>query len=95
MIAIIQEIALAALVASTWLAALGFTRLRAPLDRLHCVAFVVVTAGGALVVAALTQDGVSDRVGKILFALAISLFGGAAGSHAIGRALLARGSAPE
>ncbi len=33
------------LVAVTWLGCLGFVRLRSPLDRLHCAAFVNATGG--------------------------------------------------
>ena len=79
------------MVAMTWLSVLGFARLRAPLDRLHCVAFFNVAALLPFVAAAVMADGVSVRVGKITLMMAINLFGGAAMSHAIGRALHVRG----
>lgn len=73
-----------------WLGCAGFARLRGPLDRLHCVTFVAVTAGTALTVAAWITDGASIRAGKMLFLLVILLVSGAAMTHAIGRALVSR-----
>ena len=86
---------LAITVLSAWLGCVGFARLRAPLDRLHCVAFVNTTAGTALALAAFLSDGLSDRSCKILLIVAASLLTGAAMSQAVGRALLTRESAPE
>jgi multicomponent Na+:H+ antiporter subunit G len=76
-------------VAACWLGAVGFARLRAPLDRVHCVTFVNV-AGGVALVAALLADGVSDRSLKILLVLMVNLVGGAAVSHMTGRAVTQR-----
>jgi multicomponent Na+:H+ antiporter subunit G len=87
--------ALAVLLLAAWLGAAGFARLRAPLDRLHCVTFVNVAGGGALFVAALLSDGLSIRVCKILLMVIGALIAGAALSHATGRALVLRGSVPE
>ena len=92
---VVIDIALAIMVLSAWLAAAGFARLRVPLDRLHCVTFANVTAGGALVVAAFVTDGGSIRAYKILLMATISLLAGAATSHAVGRAIVIRGSAPD
>jgi multisubunit Na+/H+ antiporter MnhG subunit len=78
-----------------WLGCAGFARLRGPLDRLHCVAFVNVVSGGALTLAAFAQDGLSVRVGKLVLILGVSLLAGAASSHAIGRALTVRAAAPD
>lgn len=86
---------LAVVVLAVWLGGAGFLRLRSPLDRMHCVAFVAATAGAALTAAAFVSDGVSDRALKILSFTVVSLLTGAATSHATGRALLLRGSAPE
>ena len=86
------EVLLALLVLAAWLGCAGFARLRAPLDRMHCVAFVNVTAGTALTIAAFVSDGVSDRALKVLLITGLSLLAGAAMSHATGRALLLRGS---
>ena len=82
---------LVVIVLCAWLGCAGFARLRAPLDRLHCVAFVNATAGVALVVLALAADGPSVRALKILLIVCINLLGGAALSHATGRALTLRG----
>jgi multicomponent Na+:H+ antiporter subunit G len=84
---------LALVVGATWLGCLGFARLRTPLDRLHCVAFVNVTAGTALTVAAFVADGPSVRAFKILLMTVVSLAGGAALSHATGRAVWLRARA--
>jgi multicomponent Na+:H+ antiporter subunit G len=73
-----------------WLGCVGFARLRAPLDRLHCVAFVNVTASVSLAVAAFVADGVSSRSLKVLLIAVLVLLGGAAGAHVTGRALLQR-----
>lgn len=81
---------LAFMVLLVWLGCLGFARMRTPLDRLHCVAFVNVTAGSVLVLTAFLSDGASVRAGKILLIVATSLLTGAAMSHATGRMILAR-----
>jgi len=78
------------LVAVTWLGCLGFARLRTPLDRLHCAAFVNVAAGAVLVALAFVADGSSTRAWKVMAAVLVSVAGGAALSHAAGRALLYR-----
>ena len=85
---------LTVMVLTVWLGCAGFARLRAPLDRIHCVAFVNTTAGSALILAAFLSDGVSVRALKILLMVAASLLAGAATSHAVGRSILLRGSAP-
>jgi multicomponent Na+:H+ antiporter subunit G len=82
-------------VLAAWLGALGLLTLRTPLDRLHCVTFVNVVAGLALAAAAIVSDGLSDRAGKIVLMVVLSLISGAATAHATGRALLHRGSVPE
>jgi multicomponent Na+:H+ antiporter subunit G len=79
-------------VLAAWLASAGFARLRAPLDRMHCVAFVNATSGVAVLVAALLAEGPTTRVFKILLIVGIGLLAGAAMSHATGRALLLRGT---
>lgn len=92
---VVIDILLAVMVLAAWLGCAGFARLRAPLDRMHCVTFVNATSGTALVVAAFVADGPSNRAFLILLVAAISLLAGAAMSHATGRALLLRGSVPE
>ncbi len=67
-----------------------FLRLKAPLDRLHCVSFVNAAAGGAIAVVAFVADGASDRALKILVLTAVILLVGAALAHATGRALVQR-----
>lgn len=81
---------LAVMVLLVWLGCAGFARLRTPLDRLHCVAFVNVTAGSVLVLLAFLSDGASVRAGKILLLVATGLVAGAALSHATGRMILMR-----
>jgi multicomponent Na+:H+ antiporter subunit G len=83
---------LAVMVLAAWLGCAGFARLRTPFDRIHCVAFVNATSGTALVLAAFLSDGASDRAWKILLVVGVNLLAGAAMSHAVGRALLLRGS---
>jgi multicomponent Na+:H+ antiporter subunit G len=73
-----------------WLGCVGFVRLRGPLDRLHCVAFVNVTVGLTVTLAAFAADGVSTRSLKILLIFALTLLAGAAGTHVTGRAVLRR-----
>lgn len=84
------DVLLALLVASAWLGAAGFVRLRAPLDRLHCATFVNATCGPALLAAALLADGLTGRVLKILLLVLLNLLTGAALSAASGRAILHR-----
>lgn len=78
-------------VLAIWLACVGFLRLGAALDRLHCVAFVNTAAGSAVTVAVIIQDGLTDRAFKTLILWAVMVLGGAALSHAAGRALVQRG----
>ena len=92
MTAAAADAALGLMVLSAWLGAAGLLRLRQPLDRLHVAPFLTVACGGFLLVAALCADGVSARTGKIAFALAANLLGGAVASHALGRAVLVRRS---
>jgi multisubunit Na+/H+ antiporter MnhG subunit len=93
MIAAAIDVLLALAVVAVWLGCLGFARLEAARDRLHCVAFVAATAGPLLTAAAFVADGVSDRALKVLAVTVIALLGGAASSHATARALLERGAA--
>ncbi len=81
---------LAIVVLATWLGCAGYARLRTPLDRMHCVAFVNATAWVALTAAAFVSDGCSGRALKILAITVVNLLAGAAMSHATGRAVLLR-----
>jgi multicomponent Na+:H+ antiporter subunit G len=82
---------LALTVLAAWLGVAGFMRLRDPLDRVHCVAFVNAVAGAGLTLAAFCADGFSDRALKILAILMVNLLAGAAISHVTGRAITQRG----
>lgn len=74
-----------------WLGALAFGRLAAVLDKLHCLAFVNVTAGACIIGAALIADqGLSTRSTKIIVLVTIQLVSGAATVMAAGRAVLTR-----
>lgn len=73
-----------------WLGCAGFLRLRDPLDRLHCVAFINVTVSLTIVAAGFVTDGLSSRSIKILLIAVLMLIGGAAGTHVTGRAVLQR-----
>lgn len=88
-------ILLVLMVLSAWLGALGFLRLRSPLDRLHAAAFTGVVCGFLLVIVAFLADGASQRACKILLIWMVLLLSGGASSHALGRALLLRGDVPE
>jgi multicomponent Na+:H+ antiporter subunit G len=81
-------------VASLWLTAIAFARLKTPLDRLHCIAFANIVGGGALMLAAFVADGLAIRPAKILFILLVNLLAGAAMSHALGRTATYRGEKP-
>ncbi len=91
--ALAVEILLGAAVLSAWLGCFGFVRMKTALARLHCAAFVYVAAGFAITLAVLVQDGATDRLLKMIAIWAILLLGGAATSHAIGRALILRDGA--
>ncbi|HTW68499.1 MAG TPA: monovalent cation/H(+) antiporter subunit G [Acetobacteraceae bacterium] len=95
MIAILISAALGIAVLATWLGCAGFARLTSPYARLHCVPFVTAAAGVPIVIAAFLADGASDRAGKILLLLAVALLGGAALSHAAGRAFAMHDMNPE
>ncbi len=92
---ILLSVLLVLAVAVTWLGCAGFARLRAPLDRLHCVAFVNASAGLCLTVAAFVADGASARSLKTLLILLASLAAGAVQSHAVARALVYRAGHPK
>lgn len=95
MTAIAVDALLAVCIVSVWLGSAGFARLRSPLDRLHCTAFVNAVVGTALTAAAFFSDGASSRAVKILLVTLLSLLSGAATSHAAGRAVVQRGAGPE
>jgi multicomponent Na+:H+ antiporter subunit G len=82
---------LAAAVGFAWLGCLGFARFGSAYDRLHCVTFTGVTAGFFLLLAALAEDGFTDRTLKILLFLMVTLANGAVVAHATGRAVMRRG----
>lgn len=82
-------------VLATWLGCIGFARLRSPYARLHCVPFVALASGVPVVVAAFLADGLSDRALKILLLVLIIVIGGAALSHASGRAFAMHEMNPE
>lgn len=84
------DAALGISVAAVWLGVAAFARLRAPLDRLHCITFVNVVAGLFLSAGAFIADGASNRALKVLLIVVLNCVSGAAMSHATGRALLQR-----
>lgn len=90
MSAVATDVLLALAVITAWLGAIGLVGLRTPLDRIHCVTLVNVTAGLALLLAAIVTDGASTRVAKVVLLVAAVLWVGAALSHATGRALWLR-----
>lgn len=77
-------------VSSVWLGCLATLRLPSALDRLHAVSFVNIAGGGGLTLACFVADGVSVRSMKVLGLTILLTVGGAALSHATGRALLIR-----
>jgi multicomponent Na+:H+ antiporter subunit G len=86
----VVEALLAAAVLTAWLGAIGFARLAWPLDRLHCVTFVNITAGALILAAAALWGGSADDVIKVALLVGAVLAGGAAIAHATGRAILQR-----
>lgn len=87
------EVLLGLAVFSAWLGCYGFLRFKTALDRLHCATFVAVAAGFAVTLAVLLQDGLTDRLLKMIAIWLILLLSGAATSHALGRALVLRDGA--
>jgi multisubunit Na+/H+ antiporter MnhG subunit len=82
------------IVLAVWFAQIGFARLATPLSRQHAVTFVYATAAiGVTALAVVADGGASVRAGKAALILIVALVGGAATSHATGRALWLRGSA--
>ena len=77
-------------VLGAWLGCAGFARLRTPLDRLHCAAFVNWTTLVPITVAAFVADGASNRAWKLLLVTLATITAGALLSHATGRALTTR-----
>ncbi len=90
MSAIVVDILLAIAIISAWIAAAGFARLTAALDRMHCVAFVTIGCGLPIVLAAFLADGFSTRAFKLLLLFAVALVAGAAVNQAVGRAIFTR-----
>ncbi len=80
-------------VLSAWLASVGFLRFDSALDRLHCASFVNAAGGLTVTIAVIVHDGMSDRSLKTIAVFAILLLGGAALTHAAGRALVLRDGA--
>ncbi|HTH96700.1 MAG TPA: monovalent cation/H(+) antiporter subunit G [Stellaceae bacterium] len=81
------DILLSAAVVCTWLGALGFTRLQHSLDRLHVAGYLSATLAATLLPAAAIEDGLSNRVLKLLLISALVLGLGAGTSHVIARAI--------
>lgn len=73
-----------------WLGCLGFIRLSNAYDRMHCVTFVSVTAGFAVMLACWANQGASASILKVVFLVLFTLLNGAALGHATGRAVLHR-----
>ena len=84
------DLCLALAVGAAWLGALGFLRLRSPLDRLHCTTFVLASSGPLLGFAAILDEGLTTRSIKLVVLVVALLCTGAATSHAVGRALYLR-----
>lgn len=78
-------------VAGAWLAALGLLRFPLGAERLHLVSMASLLCLAPILVAAGIADGATPRLFKIAAILLIELAGGAAGAHALGRALRQRG----
>ena len=81
---------LVVMVAAAWLGAFGFARLRGALDRVHCLTFVNAVCGGTLLLASVLDDGLTDRVAKILLIVGLNLVAGSAVSHVTGRMIMQR-----
>lgn len=86
---------LAIAVLLAWLAAIALLRLRAPLDRLHLVAFLTTAPGLAVLLAGFIEDGLAIRPFKLLLLLLAQLLIGAVLAHAAGAALVRRTAAGE
>ncbi len=76
--------------ASVWLGCAGFMRLQSAYDRLHCVTFVSVSAGSAVMLAGWLHLGASVAMLKVVFLVCCALLNGAVLAHATGRAILHR-----
>jgi monovalent cation/proton antiporter MnhG/PhaG subunit len=74
----------------SWLAVLGALRLRNALDRLHAATFIYAAGLGPVVLAAIAQEGLTDRTLKLVFLFVAMLFAGAAVTHALARAIVTR-----
>ena len=84
------DLALALLVGASWLSALAFLRLKTPMQRLHCSAFVTIAGGFFLFVAVALQDGATSRTFKTAILVLTATVVSAASTHAVGRALQLR-----
>ena len=74
-------------VATAWLGAIAFLRLRTPFERVHVVTFVNVATGGLVTLAALLADGISGRSLKCVAIWIATMLIGSLLSHITGRAL--------
>lgn len=83
-------VTLGVLVSAAWLSALAFLRMKTPMERLHCSAFVTIVGGVLVFVAVVLQDGASSRAWKTGFLVILAMAVSAATSHALGRALQLR-----
>lgn len=82
-----RDVLLAASVATAWLGAAAFIRLRTALEKLHAVTFVNVAALGLLVVAAIADQGITARSLKCMLIYLVTLTAGAVLSHVTAQAL--------
>ena len=95
MSAVVVDILLGVAVIAAWVGTLGFARLSAPLDRLHCIAFVAVGCGLPITLAAFVQDGASVHAFKLLLMLVVAIVAGASVNQALARTIVTRDEAGE
>lgn len=87
---VIIDLLIVLALATAWIGALGFARLRSSLDRLHCVTFVYVGCGIPLAIAAFVADGLSSRALKMLLLTMVALVAGASLNQVAARAIFNR-----
>lgn len=77
-------------VAAAWVACWGFLRKRGPFDTVHHPGFIAAATGGALALAGLFGEGLTERVGKLMLLDALVLVAGLVLAHALARSAARR-----
>ena len=80
-------------VAASWACCWGFLRRRGALENLHLPSIIAASAGAAMALAGLFDEGLTERTGKLVLLDGLVLVSGLVLAHALARSALRQSSA--